>query len=189
MTSARLSGHRDKVIAACLVGAVVVVIGYASGIGLRTEAAATPAVPPAAAPAAPPVGQPPAGGLPVAVPPPAGAIPPAAAPAVAPPASPPAQPVPGTPPPGPPATTPPHDDHPVEPNPGDDEPQPECDQSVLRSLTELLLPSDDTSAAPTLPRKTARDDDTVEDALDLLVGDCEEPPEDEPDEPDGHGGD
>lgn len=40
-------GHRDKVIAAALTGAVVVVVGYASGIGLRTDASAA-TTPPAA---------------------------------------------------------------------------------------------------------------------------------------------
>lgn len=58
------SGLRDKLIAALLVGAVVVVIGYAPGLGVRpggTPAAAAPQ-PPAAAPA-------PATSLPPVVPP------------------------------------------------------------------------------------------------------------------------
>lgn len=66
--------RRDHVIAASLAGAVVVVVGYASGIGLRPGGTADAATPPAVAdgghPATPeapatqpiPAGQPPSGG-------------------------------------------------------------------------------------------------------------------------------
>jgi len=55
--------RRDHVIAASLAGAVVVVVGYASGIGLHTATTATPVPPPLAQvpqPSTPPAEQPPA---------------------------------------------------------------------------------------------------------------------------------
>lgn len=53
MASAGMTGIRDKVVAACLTGAVVVVVGYASGIGLRPMASTAPQALPPAAPAVP----------------------------------------------------------------------------------------------------------------------------------------
>ncbi|MBB1159853.1 MULTISPECIES: hypothetical protein [Amycolatopsis] len=80
--------RRDQVVAACLAGAVVVVVGYASGIGLKTTAASGPAPsdqPPAqAAPAPQPVlpnGElPPPGAVQPMPPVPGGGIPPVDAP-------------------------------------------------------------------------------------------------------------
>jgi len=53
VASAGMTGIRDKVVAACLTGAVVVVVGYASGIGLQPMASTAPQALPPAAPAAP----------------------------------------------------------------------------------------------------------------------------------------
>lgn len=131
------SGLRDKLIAALLVGAVVVVIGYASGLGVRqggTPAAAAQQ-PPAAAPA-------PATPLP-AVPPP----PPPAAAAVGP--------VNSAPPPAVTATVEPHvhdpshhhgdgsgdqppSGSPSEPEPTDPPEDCEEDKGLLESLMDLL---------------------------------------------------
>ncbi|MFE3176497.1 hypothetical protein ACFXPA_29915 [Amycolatopsis sp. NPDC059090] len=80
--------RRDQVVAACLAGAVVVVVGYASGIGLKTTAASSPVAPdqpPAqAAPAPQPVlpnGElPPPGAVQPMPPMPGGGIPPVDAP-------------------------------------------------------------------------------------------------------------
>lgn len=204
---------RDNVIAACLVGAVVVVIGYASGLGLRTDLAAanTPA---AAAPAQP--------GVPAVAPPPplppAGLLPPpgapvnAAPPATAAPQITGSQPYPPATSPGPqpPSSTPPHDQDPSEPPPS------ECQESLLRTLLDMLGLSGVQpvvgSVAPDLPLGGQSDDeDLVDDALDMVAGSCdpdesapdEEPtapgestaPDEEPTEPgestdphDGHGG-
>jgi hypothetical protein len=138
---------RDHVIAASLAGAVVVVVGYASGIGLRPgSVAATP--PPqaeqgsqqSAPPAEPPSGLPPSDVQPVPLP-----AAPVAAPQPVLPALPPetmpgdisAQPVPSTesPTPTPPATTPPL------PPPGTDVPacQPGVTQQVLDTVGGLPL--------------------------------------------------
>ena len=59
--------RREHVVAACLVGTVVVVVGFASGLGLRAPtSAATEAAPqPAGAPRNPTVAQPPPGTAPI----------------------------------------------------------------------------------------------------------------------------
>lgn len=191
-------GHRDKVIAAALTSAVVVVVGYASGIGLRTDAtAATAPQPPAlAAPPATPGGE-----LPSAVPPPA--APEGYLPAQVPPAAPPAdQPTP----PGTPPTIPPHlppgtDPHPPGHDPSDppseppSEPGDECEDGAVRTLVDMLLPADALAtaglAAPTAG--LAVDDGMLGDTLDTLIGYCDtaepEPEPDDPhDDPAGHGG-
>jgi hypothetical protein len=146
--------RRDHVIAASLAGAVVVVVGYASGIGLRPgTAAATPPVVadgghPAAAPETPgaqplPAGQPPAGGpvspLPAV---PVGDLPPDPMPSMpgdvgATPAPDPGSPGAGTtPPPSEPEPT-----TPVPPPPGTDVPacQPGVPQQVLDTVGGLPL--------------------------------------------------
>ncbi|WP_370940711.1 hypothetical protein [Amycolatopsis sp. cg13] len=79
---------REQVVAACLAGAVVVVVGYASGIGLKTTAASGPVAldqaPAQAAPAPQPVlpnGElPPPGAVQPMPPVPGGGIPPVDAP-------------------------------------------------------------------------------------------------------------
>lgn len=77
-----MSVTRDELIAACLVGAVVVVVGYASGLGLKTTTTAS-AAPPVSAGGAPP----PAGVQPAEIPPPPpGLVPPPVPPGGAPPA-------------------------------------------------------------------------------------------------------
>lgn len=75
-----MSVSGDNVIAACLVGAVVVVVGYASGLGVNATTAnsTTSTTPPAAAGGSPP----PVGVQPAEIPPPPpGLLPPLAAPA------------------------------------------------------------------------------------------------------------
>lgn len=190
-----VSGHRDKVIAAALTGAVVIVVGYASGIGLRTDAAASPA------PVQPPAqAAPPANGLPAAVPPPAPpegflpAQPPAGSPSANYPVQPPpASPqVPHVPPPG---AHPPGHQPSEPPNDPPSEPAKDCEDGAVRSLVDMLLPA---GALPlgdeTLPLDASADDEqgAVQDTLDALIGYCEpaEEPEhpDEGDEHDGHGG-
>lgn len=159
-----MPGQRDKVIAACLTGAVVVVVGYASGIGLRTNAAAAPA--PVQQP--PAVAAPPVAGLP-ASPPPAGAVPTQPPPA--------ALPLPQYPQPTMPSFPAPQpQEPPMEHPPGHGDPDPseppeeppageKCEDGAVRTLLGMLLP-------PT------------EGLLDGLLGYC-----DQPEEPhQGHGG-
>lgn len=204
-------GHRDKVIAAALTGAVVVVVGYASGIGLRTDASAA-TTPPPPTQAAPPAA--PAGELPSAVPPPA--APEGYLPAQVPPAAPPGnQPPPGTPPTIPPHLPPGTDPHPPGHDPSDppseppSEPGDECEDGAVRALVDMLLPADtlpltglngplSTDSVQNGPFSPAADDEqgVLGDTLDTLIGYCdpaepepEEPGEDDPhDDPAGHGG-
>lgn len=137
--------RRDHVIAASLAGAVVVVVGYASGIGLRPGSAADAATPPPVAdggPPAPATTQPLPSGLP-----PSG-VPAVPLPAGAPPAEPmpPMPPVPSTPgdvvvapTPAPVPTTPPTT--PPPPPPGTDVPacEPGAAQQVLDTVGGLPL--------------------------------------------------
>lgn len=193
--------YRDNVVAACLVGTVVVVVGYASGLGLRSTSSSTELPPAAAAPAHP--------GVPLTAPPvlpPAGLVP---GPAVIPP-QPPVHdmpPIVGAPSASPtlPATTPgpqdppghgpghPHDpDHPHEP-------PPECQESLLRTLIDVLpvpgggdpdglpldpgaLPLDagavdatglSTSALDTSALGSTEANGPVEDTLGFIAGSCE----------------
>ncbi|SEC95769.1 hypothetical protein SAMN04489727_5753 [Amycolatopsis tolypomycina] len=141
--------RRDHVIAASLAGAVVIVVGYASGIGLRPgTAAATPPVvadgghPPAApqtpAPQPLPVGQLPTGGPPSPLP----AVPVGDVPAAPMPSMPGAVPIPdpGSPDPGSPPSSPPPSTSPAPP-PGTDVPtcQPGVPQQVLDTVGGLPL--------------------------------------------------
>ncbi|MEV6828673.1 hypothetical protein [Amycolatopsis sp. NPDC051102] len=147
--------RRDHVIAASLAGAVVVVVGYASGIGLRPGGAADAATPPVVAdgghPAAPetpggqplPSGLPPSGVPPVPLPAlpvgdqPATAMPPMPGDVgVQPPPEPPS-PEPTLPlPPPPTSTTPPA---PAPPGPGVPECRPGVPQQVLDTVGGLPL--------------------------------------------------
>ncbi|MGW4065194.1 hypothetical protein ACWEGE_43380 [Amycolatopsis sp. NPDC004747] len=147
--------RRDHVIAASLAGAVVVVVGYASGIGLRpgTAAATPPVVADGGHPTSPvtpgpqplPAGQPPTGGPASPLP----AVPVGDRPADPMPSMPgdtgvapvpdPGSPDPGTPPPPPPSS--PEPTTPAPPPPGTDVPacQPGVPQQVLDTLGGLPL--------------------------------------------------
>jgi hypothetical protein len=141
--------RRDAAVAAALAGTVVVILGYAAGLGIENPdavVAAEPPVPPSA-PATPVPGQqPPASAAPAAQP--LAPLPAPVAPTPTVPASPPASPEPSTP--GQPTTpaqpsTPgsPHSPHPPEPTtPQPTDPTPSCAPGVLDGVPVVEPVSD-----------------------------------------------
>lgn len=131
--------RRDAAVAAALAGAVVVIVGYAAGLGIKSSeaVAAQPPVAPSA-PAAPVPEQAPEAGAPPAAPAP---VPVAPMPPMAPmPVAPPVSPVPSAPshpanpaqPSSPAGPDSPHSPHPPEPTP--DDPAPSCAPGVLEGV-------------------------------------------------------
>lgn len=132
--------RRDAAVAAALAGAVVVIVGYAAGLGIESSEAvtaqpATPSAPAAPAPdQAPEAVAPPAAQAPVPVAP----MPPMAPLPVAPPASSepsvPSQPADPVQPSSPAEPDGPHSPHPPEPTPTPDDPTPTCAPGVLEGV-------------------------------------------------------
>ncbi|WP_406629779.1 hypothetical protein [Amycolatopsis sp. WGS_07] len=137
--------RRDHVVAACLAGAVVIVVGYASGIGLKTTTASGPApseqAPAQAAPAPEPVlpngNLPPAGAVQPMPPVPDGGLPPADAP-------PPEMPMPDSPTgetPAPTGEIPPPSGAPAPPSPPETPPQspvPTCQPGAVQPVLDTV---------------------------------------------------